>query len=285
MQPTSFNLVDIISAIRRKWKNIVAFVVVSLLLAITILFLVPKQFQSQAIIVPGNPLLADKSRLFGQNIQGLYGILGNSDDAETIAGIINTDTVLYQITDECKLVDYYNIKANSIAEQRKATIKKLKKDLLIQKTEDRQLKIKILTKNADLSALIVNTTVTIVSQKIESIWKQNYLQNIDNLQQTIQQLTHQYQQITDSITQAASISTKEILEANKKQILDELNKEGQLQKELSLFVQGMPPALYVVEKAFPSVSPDKPVFTETLLAVFFASVVFGILIVLVIERK
>jgi uncharacterized protein involved in exopolysaccharide biosynthesis len=285
MQPTSFNLIDIIYVIQHKWKSIVALIVVSLLFATTILLIMPKQYQSQAVIVPGNPLLADKSRLFNPNIQGLYGILGNSDDAETIAGIINTDTVLYQITDTCRLVDYYQIKANSLAEQRKATIKKLKKDLITQKTEDRQLKIKILTKNAELSASIVNTTVAVASQKIESIWKQNYLQNIRNLQETVQQLSHQYQQISDSIVQVSTAGKKEILESNKKQILEEISKAEQMQKELKLFVQGMPPALYVVEKASPSVSPDKPVFTETLLAVFFASLLFGILIVLIAERK
>lgn len=285
MQSTAFNLIDISSVIQKKWKTIIAFVIVSLLIAGAILFAVPKQYQSQAIIVPGNPLLADKSRLFNSNIQGLYGILGNSDDAETISGIIALDTTLYQIADECKLVEYYGIKSESFAESRKATIKKLKKDLVIQKSEDRQLKIKIFTKDAELSAVIVNKTVAIVEQKLQSIWKQAYQKNINDFKIKITQFNRQYQQLADSITHVSSTVQKEIIENSKKQILDQSAQYQKAEKELQLAVDGMPPVLYLIEKASPSVSPDKPNIAESLLVVFFAAFIFGTIVVLMIERK
>jgi len=285
MQSTTFNLIDIISVLQNKWKSIVAFVIASLVIACAILFWIPKQYQSQAILVPGNPVLADKSRLFGTNIQSLYSILGNSDDVETIAGIISLDTLLYRVVDDCKLVEYYKIKGNSFAETRKATIKKLKKDLVIQKQEDRQLKIKMLTKNAELSAAIVNKAITIANEILQKIRKENYQKNIEGLQSTISLLSHQYQQLSDSVPPVSSAAQKETTENNKKQILEQLIQYQKIEKELQLTVEGMPPALYVIEKASPSVSPDKPNIIESLLAVFFASLVFSASIILMIERK
>jgi len=284
MQATDFNLTDIIAVLQKRWKSIAVFVTVSMVTAAAILFFIPKKYQSAVIIVPGNPVLADKSRLFNQNIQGLYGVLGNGDDVETISGIITLDTTYYQLIDTFKLVDYYAIRSETIAEKRKVALKRLQKDLEVVKQEDRQLKISILTKEPGLSAAIVNKAVAIAEQQLQSIWKQNYQQNITNLKVASSQLAKQYRELTDSAVHINSVADREIAEQKKKQLLDHLAENGKVEQELELAVNGLPPVLYVLEKGFPSVSADKPKFLSSLIIVFFASFVFGVFMVLWNER-
>jgi len=285
MQATDFNLTDIIAVLQKRWKSIVVFVTVSMVIATAILFFSPKQYQSATIIVPGNPLLADKSRLFNQNIQSLYGILGNGDDVETISGIITLDTTYYQLIDTFKLVDYYTIKAETYAAKRKAALKRLKKDLEVVKQEDRQLKISIFTKEAGLSAAIVNKAVAIAEQQLQNIWKQNYQQNITNLKIAASHLEMQYRVLTDSAMHINSTAEREIAEQTKRQLLDQLASNAKVEQELELAVNGLPPVLYVLDKGVSSVSADKPKYLSSLLIVFFASFVFGVFLVSWNERN
>jgi capsular polysaccharide biosynthesis protein len=284
MQATDFNLTDIIAVLQKRWKSIAVFVTVSMVIAAAILFFIPKQYQSTVIIVPGNPLLADKSRLFDQNIQILYGVLGNSDDVETISGIISLDTTYYQLIDTFKLVDYYAIRAETFAAKRKAALKRLKKDLEVVKQEDRQLKISILTKDAGLSAAIVNKAVAIAEQQLHNIWKENYQQNITNLKIAARKLAIQYRVLSDSAMHLNSNADKEIAEQTKKQLLDHLAENGKVEQELDLAVNGLPPVLYILEKGFPSVSADRPQYISSLFIVFLTSFVFGVFLILWNER-
>ncbi len=284
MQTSSFNLLDIIFVLQKKWKAIAIFVLLSLSITVALLFLSPKYYKSHSIVIPVNPVLADKSNLFGKNIQGLYSFFGNSDDVETIAGIVLLDTTLYQLIDEFRLINYYKCSGNSIAEKRKKCLSIFKKELNIQKRADRQLELSIYTTDAALSASIINRAVSIVQQTEKNTWSQFYKNDVLKMDSAIDALKLQFQQNENNLLKNSS-AQKELIAANNKNIMEQINSFQLTANQLHLAIESIPSPLYIMEKAIPSVTPDKPLFVTNLVIVLFVSIILGSMLILLLNRK
>lgn len=285
MSPTSFNLIDVIAVLQKRWKSILIFVIVSMLITIVTLFIVPKYYRSTTVVIPASPALADKARLFNSNIQNLYSFLGNSDDTETLMGIAKLDTVYYQLIDEFKLVDYYKTEGENNNIKRKKTIKLLQKDIEINKTEFNQLKIVVWTKDKELSKNIANRMIGIIEETEQNMWKEVYQNNQKQLDESIKDLGVQYQKISDSLSINTNAFKKEMLESQRQSALEQIKQYQKSSNEIKLAIATTPPALYVIEKAMASASADKPNFTVDLLIVLFASIVFAMIAALIYERN
>lgn len=285
MSPTSFNLIDVIAVLQKRWKSILIFVIVSMLITIVTLFIVPKYYRSTTVVIPASPALADKARLFNSNIQNLYSFLGNSDDTETLMGIAKLDTVYYQLIDEFKLVDYYKTEGENNNIKRKKTIKLLQKDIEINKTEFNQLKIVVWTKDNELSKNIANRMIGIIEETEQNMWKEVYQNNQKKLDESIKDLEAQYQKTSDSLSINTNPFKKEMLESQRQSALEQIKQYQKSSNEIKLAIATTPPALYVIEKAMASASADKPNFTVDLLIVLFASIVFAMIAALIYERN
>jgi hypothetical protein len=285
MQSTPFNLESVIAVLQRRGKQIAVFVFVSLITATIAVLVSPKYYRSGALVVPANAALADKGRIFNGSIQNLYSFLGNGDDIEILFGIAKSDTVFYRLIDEFDLVNYYHAKGDNAGIKRKSTLNALEKDLKIEKTEFNQLTISIYTKEAVLSANIVNATIDILQEIEQQMWKQVYQNSLHQLERSDKDLENQYRLINDSISNTTVGYKKEMFETKRQSILEQLKQFQKSENELKLALATTPPALYIIEKAFPSVSQDKPSLLPTLLAVFFISLIFAIIAALVFERK
>lgn len=285
MPPTSFNLIDVIAVLQKRWKPIFIFVIASLIIALITLFIVPKYYRSTTVVIPASPVLADKARLFNNNIQSLYSFLGNGDDTETLMGIAKLDTVYYQLIDEFKLTDYYKTEGDSLSIKRKSAIKLLQKDIEINKTEFNQLKIIVWTKDKELSKNIANHMIDIIQETEQDMWKQVYQNSLDQLNKSINELESQYQKISDSLSINSRSFKNEMLESQRQSVLEQMKQYQKSSNEIKLAIASTPPALYIIEKATASASADKPIFLNDLLIVLFASAVFAIIAALFFERE
>ena len=88
-----FNLIDIMEVLKRRKSFIGWFVFTSCIVtALLLFFVMPRYYKSTAVIVAANPALADKARLFNENIEGLYSDFGNEEDLDRLYGIAKLDT-------------------------------------------------------------------------------------------------------------------------------------------------------------------------------------------------
>ena len=285
MNASSFNLIDEIAVFQKRWKSIGIFIIISLAVTGIALLIVPKFYRSTTVVVPASPVLADKARLFNTNIQNLYSFFGNGDDVETLTGFAKSDTVYYTLIDEFKLIAYYETRRENESVKRKNTLKLLKKDIDIAKTEFNQLKIIVWTKDKTLSVKIANRIIDIIQQTEQNMWKQMYQTSLDKTNESITDLEKQYANISDSISVENKSFKKEMLETQRQSALEQIKQYQKSANELKLAIAATPPALYIVEKAIPSASADKPIIVNVLLIVLFASAVFGMIAALVYERK
>lgn len=260
---------DIFYLFSRWWKQILIVVLLSLIAAVAILEFSPNKYLSVSTALPASSYTADKARIFNENIQELYSVLGTTDELDMITGTGKLDTLYLAVTDEFNLYDHYKLSEKGNAARNKAA-SLLKKSTKVMKSEYGELKVKVWDKSKDLAPQLANALMT----KIQSIHQD--LQNESNRAtlQSLEKGRRGLQQQMDSVSTSGQNSLSE-----------RLGKYETLIAEYHLMVNSKPPVLLVVEKARAASFPDKPKLLTVLLATFFLSLLFGLLLSLSLEKK
>lgn len=277
-------MADTVAVIQRSWKKICLFTLLSALIAAITVFLMPKQYRSTAKLISANPQLADKSRLFNDNIQGLYSYFGSGDDLDRIMGIASLDTTYKQLVDEYKLVDYYRLTNESLPLLRRKAVLKLRDDLSLQRTEEGQLKIICWTKEQRLSASIINTMISIVKKQLEKIWQTNYLSMQDKLNHSISDTEQKFKQLSDSLSRSSS-AQRLLIQKHMETLLDQLSQYRRTAATFKMMGETSPAALYLLEPAVPAAKAERPDKPAIILAAAIAGFIFSLLLLLLGNRK
>lgn len=286
MQSSELNLVDVVAVLRQQLKKIILFVCICLVIATATVFVMPKYYKSTAIVVAANPALADKARLFNNNIQGLYSNFGSGDDLDRIDGLANLDTTFKLIVDEFKLINYYKLKDENTALAKRKAVLNLREDVQLQKTDLGQFKFMVTTKDKQLSANIANKMVATVQQMEENIWQKNYQSSLAKINVSIKELEQEVAAINDSLKIMDITKDAALMYNNKREaLLQQLKQYYTAANEFKLAISNKAPALYIIENAAPAAKHDKPKKLEVLIATLMISFVFGCLIALVYKRK
>jgi hypothetical protein len=283
---SSFNLVDVMEVIQKRWKPIALFVLIVLSITAALLFFVlPKYYKSVAVVIAANPELADKAHLFNENIESLYSTFGKEEDLDRIYGIAKLDTVYKQLADEFNLMQYYKVKGTPF-QQRQYAAKKLRDDVNVLKTELYQLKITAYTKERELSARIVNRMVELVEAIAADTWKQSYQGTLQNINTGKQQVEAAILTLSDSLQHANNTSgTAMLLTSKRASLLQQYQEYDKAANEYQLAITNKSPALLVLEKGYPAAIADKPDKLLVLVTAFFTSLVFAVFATLIYERK
>ncbi|MBS1641322.1 MAG: hypothetical protein JSR11_02495 [Bacteroidetes bacterium] len=286
MQEKNFNLIDILTAIKNKWKTIIIIVLLALITATITLFIVPKKYKAQCVSIVQNPLMADKAKLFNNNIQNLYSILGNGDDLDVVYNLSKLDIVYYQLVDEFNLINYYNVEGKTIDIKRRKALLALQEDLKITKSETNLLKVVAYATDASFAAKLANRATALIQFLQEEIWKKSYELIHDHLIVSIDKMEKQIITISDTLRSTQTTDDKKLLLLNKRQtLLDEIQKYRKEAIEFQLMIETVPPALFVIDKSSPSTNIVKPDKLLTLITVFFIALFFAVILALIIERK
>ncbi|MBS1580480.1 MAG: hypothetical protein JST94_11840 [Bacteroidetes bacterium] len=286
MQEKNFNLTDILTAIKNKWKTITIIVLLALITATITLFIVPKKYKAQCVSIVQNPLMADKAKLFNNNIQNLYSILGNGDDLDVVYNLSKLDIVYYQLVDEFNLINYYNVEGKTLDIKRRKALLALQEDLKITKSETNLLKVIAYATDASFAAKLANRATALIQFLQEEVWKKSYELIHDHLIVSIDKMEKQIITISDTLRSTQTTDDKKLLLLNKRQtLLDEIQKYRKEAIEFQLMIETVPPALFVIDKSSPSTNIVKPDKLLTLITVFFIALFFAVILALIIERK
>ncbi len=287
MHTSSFNMAETAGVIQHNWRKIALFTLLSVAIAAVTVYILPKQYRSTAMLIAANPQLADKSRLFNENIQGLYSYIGSGDDLDRIMGIADLDTAYKQLVDEYKLVDYYELNNNPLPLLRRKAVLKLREDLTLQRTERGQLKISCWTKNPQLSADLINAMIKIVTRQAEQIAHEQYAGSQSLLEKTILTKEKEYRQLADSLQKIPQqqYDSYELLQLSAKSVLKEIQEYRTLYAQFTMMAKLQTPVLFVLDKAVPAAKAERPDKPAIIIAAAIAGFVFSILLLLIGNRK
>lgn len=286
MQEANFNLIAVYAIVQKQFKQITAFVIVCLIATTVVLFFLPKYYKSTAIVVAANPALADKARLFNNNIQGLYSSFGSGDDLDRIDGIANLDTTFKQLVTTFQLTNYYKIKDTNAALRTTKAVLRLREDIDFEKTELGQFKCIVSTKNKQLSANIANRLIVIVQKALEGIWQKNYQTSLEKIAAATIELENEVTAINKQLQILALTSSDAIMYTNKRTaILQQLQQYYTVANEFKLAIQNKVAGLYIIEQAVPAAKHHKPKKLNVLIATLFISFCFACTVVIIQQKQ
>jgi hypothetical protein len=264
---------DIFDLIVRWWKQMFAVILLSLLAVGIITFLKPRQYLSVTTALPASSYASDKGKIFNENILALYSTLGSADDLDRVLGTATLDTVYLFVADQFNLFDHYKIKG---ANARTKAALLLKKNTKVIKSAYGELKVKVWDTDKNLAPQLANA----ILDKLQFIHTD--LQSAGN-EATLKGLQAGKKKIQFQLDSTTGIS--EPLIERKTVLQGQVRQYEKLISEYQLMVDSKPPVLVVVEKAKPSIRPDRPRRMQIIIATAVLSFLFALLAALVMERK
>ncbi|MBC7946641.1 MAG: hypothetical protein H7Y42_02095 [Chitinophagaceae bacterium] len=258
---------DLFYLVRKWWKQIAAFVVICVLLVAAVLFFKPSKYLSVATALPASSYATDKASVFNQNIQILYSAMGTPDDLDMIVGTAHLDTVYISVAKQYDLAARYKLKEQGDAAIRKAA-SRLRSNSKVMKSEFSELKVKVW----DVDRLLAPELANAIMNKLQSIHQD--LQNTNNIL-LIKSLQGGKEKLVTQMIDTAGAPDRS----------SQIGQYDKLINEYQLLVDNKTPVLITVEPARVTDWPDKPKRLPILAATVVLSLLFGLLLALLLEKR
>jgi len=289
---------DFIDILNRRWKLIALLTFAATLLALVISLLRPKEYLGTVTALPANSTLADKARVFNNNIETLYPELGTVDELDRIEGTAKLDTLYLFIAEGQNLVAYYNIAAGPQALYKAAM--KLKNKTDIRRSAYGELKIKVWDKNALRAAQLANaiaeelnnihqhvfvTNNAKVLAQLQSIYTRKRM-TLDSLHSTLAKYSSGNNLHVDSMRNVlANSSSQNSILAGFTKLQEQIREYEKIISQYELALSTTIQPLIVVEYARPALYADKPNVLQIVLFTFGAALVFSILLAVFADSR
>lgn len=277
---------DLFSVLMRRWKLILLLTAAATVVAFLASLLSPKKYLGEATAVPANSAVADKARIFNQNIEALYPELGTPDELDKIEGTAALDTIYLAAANDYRLAAHYGLNtADANATENAANL--LRKNASVRRTGFGELKVKVWDRDNQMAANLANALL----QKLNDIHQ--HLQT-ENSRTVLQKLKEEFALKQQALT-GAMRNGNDSLSSSQQQATEspfamatrtsQLQQYSQLIGEYELALKTAPKVLLVVEGARPKPWTDKPDVPKTLLFTFLASLLFSFLLALYLESR
>lgn len=272
---------DLFFVIGKHWKLILLLTFASTVIAFVVCLVSPKQYLGTATALPANTYLADKARIFNQNIEALYTEFGTPDELDKLEGTAKLDTIYLAAAKDFDLITHYNIAANAGDALEKAALK-LRKNTVVNRSGYGELKVKVWDKNNGTAANLANALL----QKLNDIHQALQAENNRTILEKLKEDYNAKQQALKSTNATSSPDTVVVVnEMQTTVVKTQLQQYGQLISEYEFALKTNPKALLVVERARPSPWAGKPATPQIVLFTFLASLLFSFLLALYIEGR
>jgi uncharacterized protein involved in exopolysaccharide biosynthesis len=273
---------DLIAVFARRWTFIIGLSLLCALAALAASLLRSKEYLSTATALPANTLMADKARIFNEQIESLYSEFGSSDELDRIEGAAHLDTFFVAAARRFNLAAHYQLGEG--ANKGYLAAQRLRKNCHISKSAYGELKISVWDTDPVLAAALANDVLRQIQELFQhlqslataTLWKQLHTQR-DSLQERYRV----------SAASLASLSAPEaqLVQTHEQALLAQLLKDEKLMSEYELSLKANPQVLLPVESARPAPYPDRPQVVENILFAFLAGFLFAFLAALFIEHR
>ncbi|GAB4093134.1 GumC domain-containing protein [Flaviaesturariibacter terrae] len=273
---------DFLTLFRRWWKLIAGLVLLVAIVSAGILLTLERQYMGMVVALPGTSINFDKSKIFSENIQGLYPSLGGPDDIDRILGTAALDTLFFQLIRENDLVNHYRLSKSKLPLYQ--AMKELRENVDVSKDEYNQLRIRVFDRDKYLAARMANSLFDKFQKMHQRLQSASNERILANLQQHYDALQAEYLKGSDSL-QRTGDARRQLLQVRNDAIIKELGEYQRLINEYTLVVNTKPSVLLLVEAARPGFKPERPKLLPLFAMATFVALVFAIVLVLFLESR
>ncbi len=273
------DLLYVVGEIKKRRWVVLGIVLPATVLAFALSLLMPKKYLSEASVLPVNSLLTDKGRLFNENLQQLYSGFGTADDLDRLYAVAKSGVVYNAIADSFQLIQHYKLQDKGLA-ARNTALKRLRSNSYILKTEYGELKIGVWDKDPQLAAGMANAMVRKIQEVNQDLFREFYSAALDKLKKVAEEKSMALEKAKTAGEKNTGNSSSSV-----KLLQEEADRYQKLVGEFTVAEMTPPPALMVLEKAHPSLKPDKPDVLLNTAAVFIISALAAVTVVSFFSRK
>ena len=272
---------DIFNLLARWWKQMLLVIIIAVGIVAAIVYTEKPLYLSVTTALPASGILTDKSKIFNDNIQGLYPSLGNPDDLDKVLGTAQLDTVFIAVAMQFNLWDHYKIENKEKQIPQSAAL--LKNSSKIFRSEYGELKIRVWDTDKNLAPQLANALL----EKLNSIHQSVAAISNEKVMESLKAGKLRLQIALDSISRLTVHNPDQLatMGADHDTYMKQLSKYEELIGEYQLTLDSKPAVLVVVEKARASEKPDKPQKLKLLIATAVISFLFSFLLALFLERR
>ncbi len=276
---------DIFLLINNRWKQMLLFVLLSVLIAGTIVMLKGRLYLSVATALPSSSFNTDKSRIFDENIQALYSDFGVPDDLDKIIGTAQLDTIYSAVIDKFSLINHYQFPATDMNAKQKA-IWQLKERSKVMKSDYGELKVKVWDGNKEMAASMANAIMENLQKFHGVLQSENNKNVLRGLKISAERIKLAIDSINLFLSTASMLAgSADVYSARQKVLLNQYEQYQKLITQYDMMVTANPEVLLWVEKAKPAIRADKPKRVVTVVVTAFVSFLFALLLALVLEKR
>ncbi len=294
---------DLIAVVARRWMFLFGFAAAAMALALLGVLLSPKKYASTATAIPANSVMADKARIFNQNIEALYSSLGSPDELDRIEGTASLDTIYLAVAGARNLVAHYELSGKEAAAYKAAL--KLKKNANISRSAYGELKVKAVDKDPAMAAQLANDLMaqlqgihqrlltqsdSLVLQRLRADLQAKRAQRVEtitrmNTRSDVDTTSNGTARQPSPRNYAEEAVNAEYISASNDVWQQQLREQERLIQQYELSMTAAPQALIVVEPARPSIEPDGPKLLVTLVLAFVGGLLFALLLTLFLHSR
>ena len=269
---------DLLLVFAKRWKLIVLITALATIIALIAALLSPKKYLAIATALPANGMIADKARIFNQNIEALYSEFGTVDELDKLEGTGKLDTLFIAAAEEFNLEEHYKIGASNESLYDAAT--KLKKNSRINRSGYGELKVRVWDKDKALCAQLANFLMNKIQELHQQLQNQASRSVLEKIKEAYALKRKESSQLTDSL-RPLSIQSQTRMST----IREQLQSYEKMIDEYQLAISTNTPVLLIVEPARPAVWADRPKIAQTVFLSFFGAFVFSFLLALFVESR
>ncbi|MEO8405012.1 MAG: hypothetical protein ABI480_10465 [Chitinophagaceae bacterium] len=285
---------DIFYLIGKWWKKILLLVILAVVVVTIVSFLQPTRYLSTVTAIPANPELTDKASIFNTNIQSLSSSMGSTDELDVMLGTAQLDTVYLFVAQSFNLWDHYKTdEQGEAAVVKSASI--LKKYTRVIKSDFGELKVKVWDTDKNLAPQLANAIMDKLNSIHQSVQNESNGRVLNNLKASREKIKLQLDSLSNAILYD-SVNVKiishlipaeqsRINNVRRNALWNQLEEYEKLIGQYQLMFDSKPSALMIVERARSAAWPDKPALWKILAATFFISILFGLLLALIMEKR
>lgn len=275
---------DLFDLFYRWRKQIISLVIATTVIAIIIVFCIPKKYLGVSTALPAPSFATDKTGVFSQNLQAVYSAFGSPDDLDKILGTARLDTVYIAVAEKLDLAKHYNIGNDESDPVRKAAVY-LKKKTKVIRTDYGELQVKVWDKNKIFAASMSNAIMGKLQGIHQDVQTANNEMMLAKINDEYSEEKLEYQKLLDSLQHTTSEAVKDLLSIQKTSLLQQMQEYEQLSKKYKLMVDARPQALIIIENATPPLKADKPDPLQVIICAAILGFFFALVTALVLEKR
>ncbi|NCX96362.1 MAG: hypothetical protein EBX41_08125 [Chitinophagia bacterium] len=186
MPAPSFDLIDVIKTVQKKFRIIIAITLACMVIAGVLFAVKKKKYKATARFFVTNPLYADRSSLFRNIEQKYVDYFGGDDDLDKVVVLLSTDTVKDRIIRQCDFDKIYKSDIND-PKGHAYLISIFTKNFNVKRSEYKDIEVSYTTYEPTAAATIANTTVKVT----EEIYRAYYTEMKNNMYSAINSKLHE----------------------------------------------------------------------------------------------